>query len=80
MSLQQNLAFCFGELRRIGREILNDLVRRIHHRTRKVLGFRMPYEVSFGVSMSYRQPTVVALRTRIRTILMIFKEEEINEF
>jgi len=39
-------------------------VDRLNHRPRKVLGFRTPYEVFFGVSVSYtKPPLVVALRT-----------------
>ena len=36
---------------------------RLNHRPRKVLGFRTPHEVFFGVSVSYtKQPSKVALR------------------
>lgn len=36
---------------------------RLHHRPRKVLGFRTPHEVFFRVEMRYTKPTlVVALR------------------
>jgi len=39
-------------------------VDRLNHRPRKVLGFRTPHEVFFGVGMRYtKQPSVVALRT-----------------
>lgn len=38
-------------------------VERLNHRPRKVLGFRTPHEVFFGVEMRYTKPTlVVALR------------------
>ena len=38
-------------------------VDRLNHRSRKVLGFRTPHEVCFGVSVSYtRPPLVVVLR------------------
>ncbi|SDY04639.1 hypothetical protein SAMN05421754_1001169 [Nitrosomonas sp. Nm58] len=36
---------------------------RTNHRPRKVLGFRTPHEVFFGLSISYtNQPSKVALR------------------
>ncbi len=39
-------------------------VEKLNHRPRKVLGFRTPYEVFFGVKVRYaKQPSVVALRT-----------------
>ena len=39
-------------------------VENLNHRPRKVIGFRTPYEVFFGLEMRYiRQPAVVALRT-----------------
>ncbi|BBJ23998.1 hypothetical protein W01_19250 [Candidatus Nitrotoga sp. AM1P] len=39
-------------------------VERLNHRPRKVLGFRSPHEVLFGVEVRYTKPTsVVALRT-----------------
>jgi IS30 family transposase len=39
-------------------------VERLNHRPRKVLGFRSPHEVLFGVEMRYTKPTlVVALRS-----------------
>jgi IS30 family transposase len=39
-------------------------VDKLNHRPRKVLGFRTPHEVFFGVEMRYtKQPAVVALRT-----------------
>lgn len=39
-------------------------VDRLNHRPRKVLGFRTPHEVFFGVEIRYTKPTVVvALRT-----------------
>ena len=37
-------------------------VDRLNHRPRKVLGFRTPYEVFFGVNILYtKQPLAVAL-------------------
>jgi len=45
-------------------EQLQWAVDRLNHRPRKVLGFRTPYEVFFGVPVSYtKPPLVVALRT-----------------
>lgn len=39
-------------------------VDKLNQRPRKVLGFRIPYEVFFGVEMRYtKQPLAVALRT-----------------
>ncbi len=39
-------------------------VENLNHRPRKVIGFRTPYEVFFGLEMRYtRQSAVVALRT-----------------
>jgi IS30 family transposase len=39
-------------------------VERLNHRPRKVLGFRSPHKVLFGVEMRYTKPTlVVALRS-----------------
>ena len=38
-------------------------VERLNHRPRKVLGFRTPHEVFFGVEINYtKQPLAVALR------------------
>jgi IS30 family transposase len=39
-------------------------VEKLNHRPRKVLGYRTPHEVFFGVEIRYtKQPPVVALRT-----------------
>jgi len=39
-------------------------VEKLNHRPRKVLGFRTPHEVFFGVEIRYtKQPAAVALRT-----------------
>jgi hypothetical protein len=39
-------------------------VEKLNHQPRKVLGFRTPYEVFFGVKVRYaKQPSVVELRT-----------------
>jgi len=39
-------------------------VEKLNHRPRKVLGFRTPYEVFFGMEMRYtKQPSVVALQS-----------------
>ena len=45
-------------------------VERLNHRPRKVLGFRTPHEVFFGMLLSYtKQAQMVALRTRIRHLI-----------
>ena len=45
-------------------EQVQEAVERINHRPRKVLGFRTPHEVFFGVELCYtKQPLAVALRT-----------------
>ena len=39
-------------------------VEKLNHRPRKVLGYKTPHEVFFGVDIRYtKQPQVVALRT-----------------
>ncbi|MGZ8256319.1 MAG: IS30 family transposase, partial [Gallionella sp.] len=39
-------------------------VNKLNHRPRKVLGFRSPHEVFFGVELNYTKPTqAVALRS-----------------
>jgi hypothetical protein len=46
------------------RDLLNWATERLNHRPRKVLGFRSPYEVFFGVKKRYtKTPLAVALRT-----------------
>ena len=48
----------------ITEEQVQEAVERINHRPRKVLGFRTPHEVFFGVELRYtKQPPAVALRT-----------------
>nr|WP_239250713.1 IS30 family transposase [Candidatus Nitrotoga sp. M5] len=48
----------------ITEEQVQEAVERINHRPRKVLGFRTPHEVLFGVELRYtKQPLAVALRT-----------------
>ena len=52
------------ELTNITEEQVQEAVERINHRPRKVLGFRTPHEVFFGVELRYtKQPLAVALRT-----------------
>jgi IS30 family transposase len=52
------------ELTNIIEEQVQEAVERINHRPRKVLGFRIPHEVFFGVELCYtKQPLAVALRT-----------------
>ena len=52
------------ELVDITEEQVQEAVERINHRPRKVLGFRTPHEVFFGVEIRYtKQPLTVALRT-----------------
>ena len=52
------------ELTNITEEQVQEAVERINHRPRKVLGFRTPHEVFFGVELCYtKQPLAVALRT-----------------
>lgn len=52
------------ELTDITEEQVQEAVERINHRPRKVLGFRTPHEVFFGVEMRYtKQPLAVALLT-----------------
>ncbi len=52
------------ELSDITEEQVQEAVGRINHRPRKVLGFKTPYEVFFGVELRYtKQPPAVALRT-----------------
>ena len=52
------------ELTDITEEQVQEAVERINHRPRKVLGFRTPHEVFFGVELRYtKQPLAVALRT-----------------
>ena len=52
------------ELTNITEEQVQEAVERINHRPRKVLGFRTPHEVFFGVELRYtKQPLTVALRT-----------------
>ena len=51
------------ELTNITEEQVQEAVKRINHRPRKVLGFRTPHEVFFGVELRYtKQPLAVALR------------------
>ena len=51
-------------LTNITEEQVQEAVKRIIYRPRKVLGFRTPYEVFFGVKLRYtKQPLAVALRT-----------------
>ena len=53
-----------AELIDVTEERVQWAVDRLNHRPRKVLGFRTPYEVFFGVSVSYTKPPLaVALRT-----------------
>lgn len=48
----------------ITEEQVQEAVEQINHRPRKVLGFRTPHEVFFGVELRYtKQPLAVALRT-----------------
>jgi IS30 family transposase len=52
------------ELTGITEERVQEAVERINHRPRKVLGFKTPHEVFFGVELRYtKQPPAVALRT-----------------
>lgn len=52
------------ELTDITEEQVQRAVERLNHRPRKVLGFRSPHEVFFGVEMCYtKPPPVVALQT-----------------
>ncbi len=52
------------ELVDITEEQVQEAVERINYRPRKVLGFRTPHEVFFGVEIRYtKQPLAVALRT-----------------
>ncbi len=52
------------ELTNITEEQVQEAVKRINHRSRKVLGFRTPHGVFFGVELRYtKQPLAVALRT-----------------
>ena len=52
------------ELTDITDEQVQRAVERLNHRPRKVLGFKTPHEVFFGVEIRYtKQPLVVALRT-----------------
>ena len=52
------------ELTNITEEQVQWAVERLNHRPRKVLGFRSPHEVLFGVEMCYTKPLLaVALRT-----------------
>lgn len=52
------------ELTGITEKQVQEAVERINHRPRKVLGFRTPHEVFFGVKLRYtKQPLAVALRT-----------------
>lgn len=51
------------ELTDVTEEQVQWAVDRLNHRPRKVLGFRSPHEVFFGLSVSYtKQPSKVALR------------------
>lgn len=51
------------ELTDLTEDLVQRAVERLNHRPRKVLGFRTPHEVFFGVEMRYTKPTlVVALR------------------
>ena len=48
----------------ISEEHVQWAVERLNHRPRKVLGYRTPHEVFFGVEVNYtEQPLAVALRT-----------------
>jgi IS30 family transposase len=61
--LRQYFPKCM-ELTNITEEQVQDAVERINYRPRKVLGFRTPHEVFFGVKLRYtKQPLAVALRT-----------------
>lgn len=52
------------DLTGITEEQVQEAVERINHRPRKVLGFRTPHEVFFGVEIRYtKQPLAVALLT-----------------
>lgn len=52
------------ELTDISEEHVQWAVERLNHRPRKVLGYRTPHEVFFGVEVNYtKQPLAVALRT-----------------
>ncbi|CAG9932117.1 protein of unknown function [Candidatus Nitrotoga arctica] len=52
------------ELADVTEEQVQRAVERLNHRPRKVLGFRSPHEVLFGVEMRYTKPVLaVALRT-----------------
>ena len=52
------------ELNEITDEQVQMAVGRLNHRPRKVLEFRTPHEVFFGVEVLYtKQPLAVALRT-----------------
>ena len=52
------------ELTNITEEQVLAAVEKLNHRPRKVLGYRTPHEVFFGVEIRYtKQPPVVALRT-----------------
>jgi IS30 family transposase len=52
------------ELNEITDEQVQMAVGRLNHRPRKVLGFRTPHEVFFGVEVLYtKQPLAVALPT-----------------
>jgi len=61
--LRQYFPKCM-ELTDITEEQVHWAVERLNHRPRKVLGFRSPHEVLFGVEMCYTKPPLaVALRT-----------------
>jgi len=45
------------ELIDITEEQVRQAVKRLNHRPRKVLGFRSPHEVLFGVEMRFTKPT-----------------------
>lgn len=52
------------ELTDISEEHVQWAVERLNHRPRKVLGYKTPHEVFFGVEVNYtKQPLAVALRT-----------------
>ena len=52
------------ELTDITEEQVQEAVEWINHRPRKVLGFRIPHEVFFGVELRYtKQPLAVSLQT-----------------
>jgi IS30 family transposase len=52
------------ELTDISEEHVQWAAERLNHRPRKVLGFRTPHEVFFGVEVLYtKQPLAVALQT-----------------